>query len=201
MSQSILSLPIPSRSRAMNSDYIYNQHLASPKPVVPCLVTDPTEAGPGGDHTSLPHGPPMSLAPWCGSSTLFRQPKQTPERFFPSDRRAIHSSHLWHQISSSLCRRCPSGCRRLRSPGQDPCLVTGETGRAGELVHRAPWSWSPPGGQHERLGLRNEAGIWDSHWRLFTCLFAWQVNSPQPRTSCQGLSGTMSPSQRGPAWA
>ena len=65
----------------------------------------------------------------------------------------------------------------------------------------APSSWSPLGTRDECPGLCSEPSIWDSHWRLFTRRFAWQINSPKQPSPCQGLSGTVSPSQRGPSWA
>lgn len=80
-------------------------------------------------------------------------------------------------------------------------LAVGETAALLWLVHRALSSWPPPGAHSECLGLWNEQGIWDSHWRLFTCRFAWQVKSPQQPTFCQRILGTISPSQRGPAQA
>lgn len=82
-----------------------------------------------------------------------------------------------------------SGYRMGRSPRLCLSLCT------------APSSWSPLGTRDECPGLCSEPSIWDSHWRLFTRRFAWQINSPKQPSPCQGLSGTVSPSQRGPSWA
>lgn len=63
-------------------------------------------------------------------------------------------------------------------------------------LQRAPSGWSPPGDQSERRDLWNKPGIWDSHWRLFTRLPAWQVRSPRQPTSCQTFRNDFSK----PAW-
>lgn len=147
----------------------------------------------GVSHLSLPHGSHVSLAPWPSSFALSRQPKQTPGWFFPSEQRVIHLCHLY-------CPVCVD----------TTCLGAGDWGLLGKIPAwilegqetslRLCMGWSLPGVPSKCLGLWNELGFWDSHWRLFTCRFAWQVNSPQQSTSCQGLSGTISPSQRGSAW-
>lgn len=141
--------------------------------------------------------PTLSPALWPGSSALSRQPKQT-LRDSPILSESDPSVPLVLPRSFSLHRHCLSGCGRvLRTPGRVPCSILKAEGPApvqGSLKPAAP-------------GCRNDAlegtGLWDSHWRLFTGPFAWQLNSPQQPPPCQELSGTISPSQRGPAraWA
>ena len=160
------------------------------------LVTDPAEVETG--YMPKPTTQPTHVSS-TSSSALSRQPKQIPEAFTPLNERWYIWAFCLCQVPFSLW--LSGGRRRLRSPGQGPCLDTGGGEAPGSASACAPSSWSPRGAQDECPGLCSEPSIWDSHWRLFTRRFAWQINSPQQPSPCQGLSGTVSPSQRGPSWA